>query len=156
MIDEERHQAGSAVSRGKGHEREPADHVAAHHIVDFTTRGVRPLPGENLIVVALIGSPPLAFEGISLLCSRGGGFTEWTRVLTGRCRPVEAIFFSRSADKTPREDALTCETFLSIFLLGGDVDATGVDRAHLVAADAAIKKFRAGELRIEPPSIVQA
>src|SRR5262249_24468494 len=57
MIDEERHQAGTAVSRGTGHEREAADHVAAHHIVDFAAWGVRPLPGENLIVIALIGSP---------------------------------------------------------------------------------------------------
>ena len=65
LIDEERHQAGNAVSRGIGHERKPADHVAAHHIVDFAARGVRPLPGENLIVIALIGSPPLAFDGIS-------------------------------------------------------------------------------------------
>jgi len=64
MIDEERHQAGTAVSHGIGHEREPADHVSAHRIVDFTTRGVRPLAGENLIVIALIGSPPLAFDGI--------------------------------------------------------------------------------------------
>src|SRR5262245_51225332 len=156
MIDEERHQAGSAVSRGKGHEREPADHVAAHHIVDFAARGVRPLPGENLIVIALIRSPPLAFDGISLLCGRGGEFTERTPVLTGRCRPVEAVSFSWSADKTPCVDALTCETLLGIFLLCGDVDATGVDRAHLVAADAAVNKFRAGELRIESPSIVRA
>jgi hypothetical protein len=41
------------------------------------------LPGENLIVIALIGSPSLAFDGISLLCSRGGEFTERTPVLTG-------------------------------------------------------------------------
>src|SRR6516225_7186016 len=100
MIDEERHQAGTAVSRGIGHEREPADHVAAHHVVDFAARGVRPLPGENLIVIALIGSPPLAFDGISLLCSRGGEFTERAPVLTGRCRPVEAVSFSWSADET--------------------------------------------------------
>src|SRR6516225_6576752 len=105
MIDEERHQAGSAVSRGKGHERESADPVAARHIVDFAARGVRPLPGENLIVIALIGSPPLAFDGISLLCSRGGEFTERTLVLAGRCRPVEAVSFSWSADKTPCVDA---------------------------------------------------
>src|SRR5262249_19780496 len=91
MIDEKRHQAVSAVSRGKGHEREAADHVAARHIVDFAARGVRPLPGENLIVIALIGSPSLAFDGISLLCSRGGEFTERTFALTGRCRPVEAV-----------------------------------------------------------------
>ena len=64
MIDKERHQAGIAVSRGIGHESEPADHVAARHIVDFAAWGVRPLPGENLIVIALIGSPPLAFDGI--------------------------------------------------------------------------------------------
>src|SRR5262249_9711642 len=156
MIDEERHQAGNAVPNGIGHEREPADHVAARHIVDFAARRVRPLPGENLIVIALIGSPTLAFDGISLLCSRGGKFTERTLVLTGRCRPVEAGSFFRSADKTPRVDALTCKTLLRIFLLGGDVDATGVDRAHLVAADAAVNDFRAGALCIEAPSVVQA
>src|SRR5262249_3774022 len=156
MIDEERHQAGNAVPNGIGHEREPADHVAARHIVDFAARGVRPLPGENLIVIALIGSPPLAFDGISLLCGGCGEFTERTLVLTGRPRPVKAVSFSGLADKTPRVDALTCETLLGIFLLGGNVDATSVDRAHFVAADAAVNNFRAGELRIESPSVVQA
>src|SRR5262249_26356110 len=141
MIDDERHQAGNAVSRGIGQEREPADHVAVRHIVDFAAGGVRPLSGENLIVIALIGSPPLAFDGISLLCSRGGEFTERTLVFTRRSRPVKAVSFPRLADKTPRVDALTCETLVGIFLLGGDVDATGVDRAHLVAADAAVKNF---------------
>src|SRR5262249_3578959 len=110
MIDEERHQAGSAVSRGKGPEREPADHLAAHHIVDFAARGVRPLPGENLIVIALIRSPPLAFDGISFLRSSGGEFTERTPVLTGRCRPVGAVSFSWSTDKTPRPHPLTSAT----------------------------------------------
>src|SRR5262249_46896794 len=118
--------------------------------------GVRPLPGENLIVIALVWSPPLAFDGISLLCSGCGEFTERTLVLTERSRPVEAVFFSWSADKTPRVDALTCKTLFGIFLLGGDVDATGVDRAHFVAADAAVNDFRACELRIESPSVVQA
>src|SRR5262249_15069534 len=116
----------------------------------------RPLPGENLIVIALIRSPPLAFDGISLLYSRGGEFTQRTVGFTGLYGPVEAVSFSWSADKTPRVDALTCETLLGIFLLGGDVDATGVDRAHLVAADAAVNNFRAGELHIESPSIVEA
>src|SRR5262249_18371191 len=138
------------------HEGGAADHVAGHHIVDFAARGVRPLPGENLIVIALIGSPPLAFDGISFLCSRGAEFTERTFAFTGRCRPVEAVSFSWSADKTPCVDALTCETLLGIFLLGGDVGFTGADRALLVAADAAVNNFRAGELRIESPSIVQA
>src|SRR5215471_16267153 len=156
MIDEERHQAGTAVSSGKGHEREPTDHVAARHIVDLAARGVRPLLGENLIVIALIGSPPLAFDGISFLCSRGAEFTERTFAFTGRCRPVEAVSFPWSADKTPCVDALTCETLLGIFFLAGDVGFTGVDRALLVAADAAVNNFRAGELRIESPSIVQA
>src|SRR5262245_19750460 len=108
MIDEERHQAGNAIPHGIGHEREPAYHVAANHIVDFAARGARPLSGENLIVIALIGSPPLAFDGISLLCSRGSEFTERTRVLTGRSRPVKAVSSSWSADKTPCVDALTC------------------------------------------------
>jgi hypothetical protein len=156
MIDEERHQAGTAVLRRIGHEREPAHHVAAHHIVGFAARGVRPLPGENLIVIALIGSPPLAFDGISFFCSRGGEFTERTLVLTGRCRPIEAVSFPWSADKTPCVDALTCETLLGIFLLRGDVGVTSVDRAHLVAADAAVNNFRAGELPLESPSLVQA
>src|SRR5262249_60832475 len=101
-------QASRSVLREISTERDPVDHVAAHHIVDFATRCVRPLPGENLIVIALIRSPPLAFDGISLLCSRGGEFTERTGVLTGRCRPVKAVFFSWSADKTPCVDALTC------------------------------------------------
>src|SRR5262249_22739820 len=92
----------------------------------------------------------------SLLCSRGGEFTERAPVLTGRCRPVEAVPFSWLADKTPCVDALTCETLLGVFLLGGDVDAAGVDRAHLVTADATENNFRARELRIESPSIVQA
>src|SRR6516165_117847 len=100
--------------------------------------------------------PTRAFDGISLLGSRGGEFTERTLVLTGRGRPVETVSFAWSADKTPCVDALTCETLFGIFLLGGDVEATGVDRAHLVAADAAVNNFRAGELRIESPSIVQA
>src|SRR5262249_27844891 len=156
MIDEERHQAGNSVARGIGHEREPADHVAAHHIVDFTAWGVRPLSGENLIVIALIGSPPFALDGISLLRSGGGELTERTLVLTARRPLVEVVFFFRSADKTPCIPSFACNTLLGIFLLGGDVDATGVDRAHLVATDAAVNNFRAGALRIEAPSIVQA
>src|SRR5262249_50136980 len=48
------------------------------------------------------------------------------------------------------------DELLGIFLLGGDVGATGVDRAHLVAADAAAEQFRAGELRIASASVVQA
>src|SRR5262249_8437606 len=141
MIDEERHQAGTAVSRGKGHEREPADHVAARHIVDFPARGVRPLPGENLIVIALIGSPPLAFDGISFLCSRGAEFTERTFAFTRRCRPVEAVSFSWSADKTPCVDALTCETLLGIFLLGSDVGAPAADRPLLLPAHPPLNPF---------------
>src|SRR5262245_66420605 len=127
MIDEERHQAGNAVSHGISHEREPAHHVAARHIVDFAARGVRSLPGEKLIVIALIGSPPLAFDGISLLCSRGGEFTERTGVLTGRCRPVKAVSLSLSSSRviTPRVDVLTSETLLCIFLLCAATWATG-------------------------------
>jgi hypothetical protein len=41
-------------------------------------------------------------------------------------------------------------------LLGGDVGATGIDGAHLVAADAAVNNFRAGEPCTEWPCIVQA
>src|SRR5262249_14761752 len=119
-------------------------------------RGVRPLPGENLIVIALIGSPLLAFDGISFRFSRGGKLAERTRALTGGGLPVEAVSFSGSADKTPGVDGLTCETLLGIFLLGGDVGVTSLDRAHLVAADAAVNNFRPGELPIESPSIVQA
>src|SRR5262249_37597825 len=126
MIDEERHQTRTAVLRGVRHERATADPVAAHPIVAFAAPGVRALPGENLIVIALIRSPPRAFDGISLLRSRGGELTERTLVLTGLCWPVEAVSFSWSTDKTAREDALICEPLLGILLLGGDVDATGV------------------------------
>jgi hypothetical protein len=38
MIGEECHQAGNAILRRIGHEGEPADHVAAHHVVDFAAR----------------------------------------------------------------------------------------------------------------------
>src|SRR5262249_1615254 len=116
MMDAERRQPGTGVSGGKGHERDPADHVAARHIVDFAARGVRPLPGENLIVIALIGSPPLAFDGISFLCSRGAEFTERTFAFTRRGRPVEAVSFSWSCYKTPAVDALTSETMPGIVL----------------------------------------
>src|SRR5262249_34384093 len=38
MTDEKCHQAGNAILRRIGHEGEPADHVAAHHVVDFAAR----------------------------------------------------------------------------------------------------------------------
>ena len=93
---------------------------------------------------------------MSLLCGSGGELAQRTLVLTGLCWPVEAVSFAWLADKTPCVDAFTCETLLSIFLLGGDVDATDVDRALLVAADAALNELPAGGLRIKSPSIVQA
>jgi hypothetical protein len=77
-----------------------------------------------------------------LVCSSGGEPTQRTLVLTGRCWPGEAISFAWSADQTHCVDALTGETLLSIFVLGGDVDTTDVDRALLVAADAALNKLR--------------
>jgi hypothetical protein len=82
MIDEERHQARSAVLRRIGHEREPADHVAAHQVVDFAARGIWPLPGENPKIVTMIRSA-LTVDGISLRRRSGCELTERALVLAG-------------------------------------------------------------------------
>src|SRR5262249_53071788 len=82
MTDEECHQAGNAILRGIGHEGEPADHVAAHHVVDFAARRIRPLPDENPIMVTVIGVT-LIGDGISLRRRSCGQLTERALVLSG-------------------------------------------------------------------------
>jgi hypothetical protein len=59
MTDEECHQAGNAILRRIGHEGEPASHLAAHHVLDFAARRIRPLPDENPIMVAILSRATL-------------------------------------------------------------------------------------------------
>src|SRR5262245_62048947 len=82
MTDEERHQARNAILRRIGHEGEPADHVAAHNVVDFAARRIRPLPDENPIMVTMIGVA-LIGDGISLRRCSCGQLSERARVLAG-------------------------------------------------------------------------
>jgi hypothetical protein len=53
VIDKEGHYAGVAVFSGIGNEREAADHVAAHNVVDGAAGRARPLRGKNLIIIAV-------------------------------------------------------------------------------------------------------
>ena len=55
MIDDEGHHTGIAVLRGISDEREAADHFAAHDVIDCATGRGRPLLGQDLVVVAVIG-----------------------------------------------------------------------------------------------------
>ena len=120
MIDEERHQARSAVLCRIGYQREPADHVAAHQVVDFAARGIRPLPGETPKIVTMIRSA-LTVDGYPSAAAAAANSPSRLSSSPDSAGQVEAIFFSRLADDTLCEDSLTCETLLGEFPLGFNV-----------------------------------
>src|SRR4029077_7347645 len=115
-------------------------HLAAHDVVERAAGRVRPLPGEHLVVVAVIGLALLA-RAITLGRSAGAKVAARTLVFAGLRRPVEAVLLAGLADDALRVDAVAGDAFVSVFLLRVDKGECGLDRAQLVAADAAEENF---------------
>src|SRR5262249_43431326 len=110
---------------------------------------------KNLIVVAVIGSALLA-DAIALRGGTRGELAEWALVLAGLRRPVEAVLLARLADNALCVNAIAGDAPVGIFLLRVDIGETGLDRAQLIAADAAIKDLLPSGRGIEPPGAILA
>src|SRR5262249_46915799 len=149
------HHSGVAVLRGIGDQRETADHVAAHDIVERSARCARTLPGEDLVVVAVVRDALLAGV-ISFRRGVSGKLAEWALVLAGLRRPVEAVLLAGATDDALRIDAVAAKSLLGVFLLGVDVGEDGLDRPELVAANAAIENLVATGGGVELPAAVRA
>jgi hypothetical protein len=57
MIDQEGHDAGIAILRRIGDQREAADHLAFDDIVEGAAGRIRPLPLQDAKIVAVVGRP---------------------------------------------------------------------------------------------------
>src|SRR5262249_46304731 len=150
---DKRHDARVPVFSRIGHERETADHVAAHDVVQRAAGRVRSLPGEHLVVVAVIGRALLA-GAIALRGGAGGELAQRALVRAGLRRPIKTVLLARPADDALRIDSIAANAPLGIFLLGVDISETGLDRVQFVAADAAIEDLLAAGRGIEPPGAV--
>src|SRR5262249_19641837 len=124
-------------------------------IIHGAPRRPRPLPGENLVVVAVIG---LALEaGAIALCRRAGGkVAQRAFIPAGLRRPVEAVLLSRPADDALRVDSVASDSLLCIFVLRVDIGEAGLNGPQLVAADAAKKNFFASGRGVELPRALLA
>src|SRR6202008_3577630 len=142
--DDEGHDAGIAVVGGIGDERKAADHLAFDHVVERPARGARALPGQDPIVIAVIGLRLAA--GLVAFRGRVGGKLPERTVVVVR-RPIEAVLFAGTGDDPLRIDAHTVAAILiGIFVLCVDKSEAGLDRVELIAPDAAVEDF--------PPTLV--
>src|SRR5262245_24843111 len=86
IVDDEGHDAGVAVLRRVSDKADPADHVAAHDVVDGAARSVRALAGQDLVVVAVIGLS--GADAIAFLGRARHRLTKRTVGLASRRRPI--------------------------------------------------------------------
>jgi hypothetical protein len=87
VIDQKRQHARVAVFGRIGDEREAADHLVVHHIVDGAAYRGRPLSGQDFVVVAVIQRT--AFPSvIALARRRGEQFAERAFFLALGGRPI--------------------------------------------------------------------
>src|SRR5207248_9175625 len=132
-----------------------ADQLASDHIVQRTTRRSRALPGQHLVVIAVIRHRLLA-DAITLRRSGGSELAQWAVLLLGLRRPVKPVLLPGGADDALRINAILGEAFVGIFLLRVDIGEGSLDGAQLVAADAAIENLLAAGRGIEAPAVVLA
>src|SRR5262249_41371504 len=93
---------------------------------------------------------------IALGRGAGGKVAERAFVLAGLRRPVEAVLLAGLADDALGIDAVAADAFLGVFLLRIDIGQRGLDRAQVVAADAAEQDFVAAGRGVELPAAVLA
>src|SRR5262249_30371363 len=116
---------------------------------------VRSLPGENFVVVAVIGRALLA-DAIALRGGTSCELAERALVRVGLRRPIETVLLARPADDVLCVHSIAGNAPFRIFLLRVDIGETGLDRAQLVAANAAIKDLLAAGRGVEPPGAILA
>jgi hypothetical protein len=89
VIDDERDHPRVSVFIGIGDERVPADHLAVDDVVDRAAGRVRPLPGQDLVIVAMVGRVSAA--DIAFVRGLREEFAEGTLFLALGGRPIKPV-----------------------------------------------------------------
>src|SRR5262245_3203297 len=155
MVHHEGHHAGGAVLRGEGDHAEAADHVSVGHVVRGAAGRIRPLPGQDPVVVAVVRNRPLlrAFP-VTLGPCLGHERSERALWLTGLGLPVESVTLAgRAGEALGVLEHLTLLACLGVVLaLRIDVSEAYLDRAELVPPDAPVEDLFFSLGRVEAPA----
>src|SRR5215470_10358333 len=155
VVHDEGHHAGGAVLRGEGDHAEAADHVPVGHIVRGAAGRIRPLPGQDTVVVAVVRNRPLlrAFP-IALGPCLGHERSERALWLTGLGLPVESVTLARRAGEAlgVLEHLALLARLGVVLALRINVGEADLDRAELVPPDAPIEDLFLSLGRVEAPA----
>src|SRR5215467_13552218 len=155
VVHDEGHHAGGAVLRGEGDHAEAADHVPVGHVVRGAAGRIRPLPGQNPVVVAVVRNRPLlrAFP-VALGPCLGHERSERALWLTGLGLPVESVALAgRAGEALGVFEHIALLARLGVVLaLRIDVGEADLDRAELVPSDAPIEDLFLSVGRVEAPA----
>src|SRR5215468_3786383 len=155
VVHDEGHHAGGAVLRGEGDHAEAADHVPVGHVVRGAAGRIRPLTGQDTVVVAVVGNRPLlrAFP-VALGPCLGHERPERTLWLAGLGLPVESVALAgRAGEALGVLEHIALLARLGIILaLRIDVGEADLDRAELVPPDAPIENLFLSVGRVEAPA----
>src|SRR5262249_10120725 len=109
MVDDERHHARIAVLGRIGDQSIATDHLAANDIIHLAARRARPLPGQALVVVAVVGR---VLPGSITFSRRSSDqFAERALVFVSLRGPVQAVLLVWGADDTLRVHAASGHAF---------------------------------------------
>src|SRR4051795_7563447 len=150
--DQERHHAGVAVGRGPGEQREAGHHVAVDHVAVGAARRVRPLPGQDAEVVAVVGRARL--PALEVVAGLGDEGPERARRFALGGRPVETVpLVARARDALRVLQHPVAGTVLAgVLALRLDEGTHDLDRGELVATDAAVRDLLGTGGGIEAPA----
>src|SRR5215472_17325486 len=155
VVHDEGHHAGGAVLRGEGDHAEAADHVPVGHVVRGAAGRIRPLPGQNPVVVAVVRNRPLlrAFP-VALGPCLGHERPERALRLTGLGLPVESVTLAgRAGEALGVLEHLALLARLGVVLaLRINVGEADLDRAELVPPDAPVEDLFLSLGRVEAPA----
>ena len=166
MVDDERHDPGRSILGWICDHAEAAHHLSAYDIIVGSTWRVGSLPGEDLVIVAVVRDRLTT----SALISRGLGLND-TRpkgawLFIGFGLPVQAIMLSLGANELLRilQQRIFLRIALVVFALRVNVGKAYLDYVQLIASDAPVENFLFALFRVEasarsrraPPSTATA
>src|SRR5215471_17319253 len=155
VVHDEGHHAGGAVLRGEGDHAEAPDHVPVGHVVRGAAWRIRPLAGQDPVVVAVVRNRPLlrAFP-VALGPCLGHERPERALWLAGLGLPVESVALAGRAGEALRVfEHLALLARLGVVLaLRIDVSEADLDGAELVPSDAPVDDLFLSLGRVEAPA----
>ena len=151
MVDDERHDPGRSILGWICDHAEAAHHLSAYDIIVGSTWRVGSLPGEDLVIVAVVRDRLTT----SALISRGLGLND-TRpkgawLFIGFGLPVQAIMLSLGANELLRilQQRIFLRIALVVFALRVNVGKAYLDYVQLIASDAPVENFLFALFRVE-------